>query len=393
EAIERNLTEFLKKTDRFAKTIVFCVDQEHADEMRRALNNLNADLVKQYPDYACRVTADEGQIGRGHLSRLQELETTTPVILTTSQLLTTGVDAQTCKNIVLARVINSMTEFKQIIGRGTRVRDDYGKLYFNILDYTGSATRLFADPDFDGDPAFISEVQIDEGGVPVAGTEKVEVIEPEPYPEAGDAGHLAGQPRASDDAEGEHRKYYFDGGQVEIAAHLVYELDPDGKQLRVIKFTDYTAEKVRSLYPSAAAMRQQWANPDQRAEILSRLEERGINFEELAAATNQPDADPFDLLCHVAFNAPLRTRRERADRLRREKKDFFEQYGPEARVILNALLDKYADYGTAQFVIPDVLKVPPISEQGNVFEIVSLFGGAEKLRTAVTDLQTLLYAA
>ena len=156
---------------------------------------------------------------------------------------------------------------------------------------------------------------------------------------------------------------------------------------------NYTAEKVRSLYPSAAEMRKQWADPEQRIEIIALLEERGISFEELASATNQPNADPFDLLCHVAFNAPLRTRRERADRLRQEKKDFFEQYGPEARAILNALLDKYADHGTAQFVIPDVLKVPPISERSNVLEIAGFFGGVEKLRTAVTQLQTLLYAA
>jgi type I restriction enzyme R subunit len=327
------------------------------------------------------------------LSRFQELETTTPVILTTSQLLTTGVDAPTCKNIVLARVINSMTEFKQMIGRGTRVRDDYGKLYFNILDYTGSATRLFADPEFDGDPAFISEIQIDNAGMPIPGTEKIEAGAAAPYPEATTDGQPLGQPRVSDDSEGVHRKYYFDGGQVEVAAHLVYELDPDGKQLRVVQFTDYTAEKVRSLYPSAAAMRQQWVDPEQRAEILKRLEERGINFEELVTATNQPAADPFDLLCHVAFNAPLRTRRERADQLRQEKQDFFARYGPEARAILNELLDKYAEHGMTQFVIPDVLKVPPISERGNVIEIARLFGGAEHLRNAVTQLQTLLYAA
>ena len=166
EAVARHLTDF-SKTDRFAKTIVFCVDQEHADEMRRALNNLNADLVREHPDYVCRVTSDEGDIGRGHLSHFQDLETRTPAILTTSQLLTTGVDAPTCKNIVLLRMINSMTEFKQIIGRGTRVRDDYGKLFFNILDYTGSATRLFADPDFDGDPAIETEEEIDEEGEPV----------------------------------------------------------------------------------------------------------------------------------------------------------------------------------------------------------------------------------
>src|SRR5919106_504734 len=164
EAIARHLTAFLKKTDRFAKTIVFCVDQEHADEMRRAITNLNSDLVQQHPDYACRVTSEEGDIGRGHLSKFQELETVTPTIVTTSQLLTTGVDIPTCKNIVIARVINSMVEFKQIIGRGTRVRDDYGKYFFNILDYTGSATRLFADPEFDGEPALISEEEISDAG-------------------------------------------------------------------------------------------------------------------------------------------------------------------------------------------------------------------------------------
>jgi len=167
EAIAHHLTAFLSKSDRFAKTIVFCVDQEHADEMRRALNNLNADLVRQFPDYVCRVTANEGDIGRGHLGRFQELESVTPAILTSSQMLTTGVDIPTCKNVVLARVIGSMTEFKQIIGRGTRVRDDYGKLFFSILDYTGSATRLFADPEFDGDPALITQVEMDETGDPV----------------------------------------------------------------------------------------------------------------------------------------------------------------------------------------------------------------------------------
>jgi type I restriction enzyme R subunit len=388
ESIARHLTDYLKKTDRFAKTIVFCVNQEHADEMRRALNNLNADLVKQYPDYVCRVTDEEGDVGRGYLGRFQDVETTSPVILTTSQLLTTGVDAPTCKNVVLARVIGSMTEFKQIIGRGTRVRDDYNKLYFSILDYTGSATRLFADPDFDGDPALITEEEINEAGETKPKTyqiidEQPTVAEPEePYPTGG---------VIVDGAEDERRKYYFDGGQVEIAAHLVYELDPDGKQLRVVRFTDYTAEKVRTLYPSAAEIREQWADPEQRSEIIARLEERGINFDELAAAANQPEADPFDLLCHIAFNAPLRTRRERADRLRRERKDFFDQYSPEAKAVLNDLLEKYAVHGTAQFVIPDVLKVPPISQRGNVMEIASLFGGPDKLREAINTLQALLY--
>src|SRR5437667_2153851 len=181
EAIARNLTDFLKKTDRYAKTIVFCVDQEHAEEMRKAINNLNTDMVKEHPDYAARVVSDEGKIGRGHLDRFMELETVVPTIVTTSQMLTTGVDVPTCRNIVLTRVINSMTDFKQIIGRGTRVRDDYGKLYFNIVDYTGSATQLFADPDFDGEPALITEEEMDAAGkeveVKVLQEQKVEDAE------------------------------------------------------------------------------------------------------------------------------------------------------------------------------------------------------------------------
>ena len=390
EAIARHLTEFMRKTDRFAKTIVFCVDQEHADTMRHVLNNPNSDLVQQYPDYVCRVTSEEGQIGRGHLGRFQDVETNSPVILTTSKLLTTGVDVPTCKNIVLARVVDSMTDFKQIIGRGTRVRDDYGKLYFNILDYTGSATRLFADPDFDGEPALITEEQVDEDGNAIPTT--YEIIEDHGISAETEEAYPLDQ-TIGDDAEGPPRKYYFDGGQVEIAAHLVYELDPDGKQLSVVKFTDYAADKVRTLYPSAANLKTQWANPEKRSEIIEKLAERGIDFDELALVTQQPQADPFDLLCHVAFNAPLRTRRERADRLRKEKKVFFDQYSEEAQTILNELLEKYAEHGTAQFLIPDILKVPPLSNHGNVVEITDLFGGPDHLRAAVHQLQSLLYAA
>jgi type I restriction enzyme R subunit len=243
QTVARHLTEFMKKQDRFAKTIVFCVDQEHASEMRRELSNLNSDLVAQYPDYVCRVTADEGDIGRGHLSRFQDVDTKTPTILTTSQLLTTGVDVPTCKNVVLARVIGSMTEFKQIIGRGTRVRDDYGKLWFNIVDYTGSATRMFADPAFDGDPVRITEEELAEDG-------EVRVIADTPVAE--EPGE-PGPPEVVEPPTEERRKFYFDGGQVEIAAHLVYELDPNGKQLRVVRYTDYAAETVRTLWPTIRA--------------------------------------------------------------------------------------------------------------------------------------------
>jgi type I restriction enzyme R subunit len=232
EAIARHLTDYLKATDRFGKTIVFCVDQDHASEMRRALSNLNADVVVDHADYVCRVTSDEGLVGRAHLGHFQELETQTPTILTTSQLLTTGIDAPTTKNIVLARVVNSMVEFKQIIGRGTRVRDDYGKLFFTILDYTGSATRLFADPTFDGEPVSVTEESIADDGTTIETT----------YEEANDhAGDeldglgetlegMGARVILSDDEEpAGPRKFYVDTGSVEIVAHLVYELDPNGE--------------------------------------------------------------------------------------------------------------------------------------------------------------------
>jgi len=249
----------------------------------------------------------------------------------------------------------------------------------------GFATRLFADPDFHGEPALVTEQEMTETGeiVREVTTEEPAVAEVEEN----------SGPVLADDSEGVRRKYYFDGGQVEIAAHLVYELDPDGRQLRVVKFSEYAAEKVRTLYPSAADLRKQWADPALRAEIIAKLEERGIDFDQLRETSNQPEADPFDLLCHLAFNGPLRTRRERADRVKKDEKSFFEKYGPEAHAILSDLLEKYAEHGTAQFVIPDVLKVPPISDRGNVIEIAKLFGGPEKLREAVSELQALLYAA
>jgi len=387
QAIAKNLTDFLKKTDPFGKTIIFSVDQEHAEEMRKAINNCVTEIVREHPDYVVRVVSDEGQIGRGYLDRFMDVETLVPTVVTTSQMLTTGVDVPTCRNIVLARVINSMTDFKQIIGRGTRVRDDYGKLYFNILDYTGSATRLFADPDFDGEPALITEEEMDASGTQV----EVKVVEPEKPEDLEDVEFNEHIDREPGDAP--PKKYYVDNGSVEIAAHLVYELDGNGKQLRVVKFTDYTADKVRSMYPSTVALRSKWSNAEERAGIIQALEDRGISFDELVAAANQPEADPFDLLCHVAFSAPLRTRRERAELLRKEKKDFFDRYGPEARQVLGEMLDKYIEYGTAQFQIPEILKIPPISERGTVPQIAALFGGADNMRNAVSEMQSLLYAS
>ena len=390
KAIAKHLTAFLKQTDRFGKTIVFCVDQEHATEMRKLLNKYNEDVVAKHPNYVCRVTADEGSVGKGHLSDFQELETIAPVILTTSQLLTTGVDAPMVRNVALVRVIGSMAEFKQIIGRGTRLRDDYGKYYFNVLDYTGTASRHFADPEFDGDPEFVDESEIDDDGnvVGPGGDDDV-------GGDDGDGEEMIVDPPIIVDPPTpiEPKKFYVDGGVIEIAHEVVSELDADGKKLRVVKYTDYTAEKVRALYPTSEDLRHKWAVAEERSTIYEELTDRGIDFDELAEQTGQGDSDPLDVLCHLAFNAPLRTRRERAERVRKESMDLFEEYAPEARAILNDLLEKYTEHGLQEFNIPDVLKVPPISDRGNVGEIIGFFGGPEELKHAVEALQAALYAA
>ncbi|MEF8760393.1 MAG: DEAD/DEAH box helicase family protein [Candidatus Accumulibacter sp. UW25] len=350
-AIARHLTDFLKGTDRFAKTIVFCVDQEHAAEMRQELLNLNSDLVSQYPDYVCRVTADEGSIGLTHLAHFQDVDRPTPVILTTSQLLTTGVNAEMVKYVALARVVGSHTEFKQIIGRGTRLKVDYGKEYFVIIDFTGTATRHFADPDFDGEPARIEEVSVDERGETHDTLVETPSLVAQPESEYrvetdnGEDGNGVILTEPSD----EPRKFYVDGGEVEIIGHLVYDLDTEGKKLQVVRYTEYSGRTVRSLYPERADLQSAWANPDTRSEVLRELTERGISFEELAVSANQPDADPFDLLCHLAWNTPLLTRRERAKSARQGAPDFFGQYSETAREVLSLLIDRYIDRGILQF--------------------------------------------
>lgn len=273
------------------------------------------------------------------------------------------------------------------------MREDYGKLFFNILDYTGSATRQFADPNFDGFPEIEKEETVDEEGK-IIGEVEVEEGAEASGEEGGEEKVIVDVwPSGGKDGEGEVRKFYVDGGQVKIAAHLVLELDAEGNQLRTVQYTDYTASKVRTLFTSADELKERWANPLKREEVLLTLAERGINFATLAETMEKPDADPFDLLCHLAFNTPVRTRKERAEQVRQKKQDFFMQYQPEAQAILNALLDKYCDFGPQQLVIPDVLHVSPFSSYGNVMEIAGLFGGAPKLKAAVDELQTLLYAA
>lgn len=391
DAIAKHLSSLMAESgDRFAKTIVFCRDQEHADLMRRMLANENADLVREHSDYVCRVTADEGDIGRGYLSKFQDLEQRTPVILTTSRMLSTGVDAPTCRNVVLARTVTTMVEFKQIIGRGTRVRDDYGKFYFNIVDYTGSATTLFADPDFDGDPALIAEYDLFD-----AEAKPLSEFFPESDPED-DEDFPTGRDSLLDDPDDDHeapRKFYVDDGEVQIVAHLVYELDALGNQLRVVSYTDYAGEEVRKLFPHTAQLRERWQDPQGRGEILELLEDRGLLFEDLLRLTAMEDADPFDVLCHLAFNAPIRSRLERAQRVRSDEPDFWAGHSNGAREVLSLLLDRYAETGATEFRLPDVLKVTPLSGMGNAIEISARFGGPAAMKSAVTQLQQLIYAA
>jgi len=390
DAIARHLTEFFHKTDRYAKTIVFCVDQEHAAMMRAALHDLNKDLAaeaaKEGTEYAARVTSDEGEIGGGFLDLFQDPETKFPVVLTTSQLLTTGVDAPTCRNVVIVRAVGSMTEFKQIIGRGTRTREDHGKLFFHIIDYTGSATLQFADPAFDGEPAEATQDEID-----VYGNTLAPPAPPPGPPEGGDEEQRGGE--ISPPPPPGREKLYVHGGPGGIDTEITYDLDPSGKKLRTVEIAKYVGDEIRKLYTTPEELRRHWTDPGRRPAVLAELAQRGIDFPVLAAEAGQPDADPFDLLCHLAYNAPLLTRRERADKLRKGKPDFFARYGPNARAVLDAILDKYAEHGVGEFAMPNVLEVPPLSDFGSLNEIAGRFGGVAQLLAAVDQLQEYLYAA
>jgi type I restriction enzyme R subunit len=396
-AIAKYIADFMAKSNRYAKTIVFCVDQEHALDMRKALADVNQDIVKAYPDYVCRCTADEGLIGKGHLDRFQDVDKLSPVILTTSDMLTTGVDAPTVKNIVLVRVVNTISTFKQIIGRGTRLRTDYDKWFFTILDFTGTATRNFADPDFDGFPEVDEEDTLPE---PYPETEPKDGEQPpdegvEPEDEGGDPEQPEPPepPPPPPPPPPKPDKFYVDGVQVVIVADLVYELDADGKKLRSIQYTEYAGEKVRILFRTVAELRAKWMQPTFRAEILAELESRGIDVDELSVQAKHPDADAFDLLCHVAFNAPLRTRKERAEALRKKHPDFWEQYSPEAREVLSAIVAKYTEHGIVELEVPKILEIPPISTMGTVLELVGRFGGPQQISEAVNELQRRLYLA
>lgn len=387
KAVVNHLYNFMIKYGRLDKTIVFCVNQEHADQFRREISNLNLDLVQQYPDYVVRIVSEEGDVGKGHLSRFMDIDEPIPVVVTTSKLLSTGVDVPTCKNIVVFRTINSMTEFKQIVGRGTRVREDKEKLFFTILDYTGSATRNFADPDFDGEPPLITEDEIDEDGNVIDEDEWV------PDPSIEEDSYWENDEDISEPQTGEgsiRQKYYISEGIVSIVAESVQILDANGK-LRTIQFTQYAREQITTMFPSMIDFRSKWNDLQQRQHILDELENNGISMDQLMEVTKQKDVDSFDLLCFVAFDLKPLSRKQRADLLKKSKPDFFAHYSERARDVLNLILEKYVDYGLGQ-IRPDIISVEPISQQGNPVEIVNEFGGIDEFKKAIEELQTLLYA-
>lgn len=384
EAAARHLTEYLERTDPMAKSIVFCVDSEHAEQMRQALSNANAARVRQHPDYVVRIVSAEGEVGLEHLGTFADVERATPVIATTSKLLSTGVDLPTVKNIVLFKPIGSMVEFKQIIGRGTRLYPDDDKLTFDIIDYSG-ATALFEDPAFDGPPERIEEEEIDDTGEVV---EERLVASPEPSSQ-----------EAEETLEAEAleergaRKFYVDQGAAWVTAEGFYLPRPGGTGLRLVEYREYLAAEVRQLFNSPAALRQRWSSHVGRQDVIDALERRGISFEEAAERLDLSDADPLDLLVHVAWNGPVLSRHDRVRRLRKEHRDWLAALVPGARAVLDDLLNKYAEHGISQLDDLRILEVSPLSEHGTPVEIAERFGGAEALRRTLEQLEAHLYAA
>ncbi|WP_156442368.1 EcoAI/FtnUII family type I restriction enzme subunit R [Mycobacterium sp. IS-1556] len=384
----KHLTDYLKRTDRMAKTIVFCVDSDHADQMRQSLNNANADLARQYPNYAVRIVSDEGDVGRQHLGDFADPERETPVIATTSQLLSTGVDLPTVRNIVLFKPIGSMVDFKQIIGRGTRLYPDDDKLTFEIIDYTG-ATALFEDPEFDGPPEEPPATEeIDETGEVVSETD-----ETESESATGGDGE-PGSEAESDEVEDEAiRKFYVDEGMAYVVAEGVYLPNADTGRLRLTEYSDYVAEVVRRLYATRHDLHEKWSSGDGRSEVTEALLSRGIDLTEAAERLGLVELDPLDLLVYVAWNGDAITRRERSIRLRTKQKKFLESFSPEARSVLDDLLEKYAEHGITQLDDLRVLEVPPLDRHGSPVDIAFRFGGRQELQAAVERLEELLYAS
>ncbi len=398
EVVAAKITEYLKATDRYAKTIVFCEDIDHASRMRQALANANADIAAAHPLYVVQITGDNPE-GKAQLDNFIDPEKTYPVIATTSKLMSTGVDAQTCKVIVLDQNIRSMTTFKQIIGRGTRLREDLGKTWFTILDFK-RATDNFADPAFDGEPVQICEPRGEEPVDPPEPPEPPDVREAVPPVNAEargaleDAGveQVGGGNGLDGDGEAPIRRYIIGSAvTVAVARERVQYLNAQGR-LITESLRDYTRINLMRQYDSLDKFLQAWSQADRKAALIEALEGQGVLLDALADEVGR-ELDPFDLLLHVAYNQPLLTRRERAIRVRArvQKHDAFAVYGETARRVIDALIDKYADEGVQTIESMEVLRVPPLDTLGTPTEIVRSFGGRTQYDAALRTLEQELY--
>ena len=363
--VASEITAYLKSTDRMQKTIVFCANEDHAERMRSALVNLNADMCQKNPDYVVRITGSD-DYGKSKLKYFISTSMEGPIIATTSQLLSTGADCKMTKLIVLDKMIGSMTEFKQIIGRGTRLREKEGKTHFTVMDFR-RVSRLFADPDWDG------PIEIVDGFDP-------ERPPKEPKPPKGDEPPTPPTVKPIVDAN---------GCPVRIINKMVSVYDADGKLLRQESIVDYTKENIVGQYASLDGFIRQWSSEAKKETIKALLLERGIDLEAMKAEQGMEDVDDFDFICHVAFDAKPLTRRERANNVK--KRDFLNKYSGQAREVLEALLDRYMDTGVYEIEKTEILKLDPFKRMGKPARLAALFGGKEGYLKAVRELEEEIY--
>lgn len=369
--VAQEITNYLKSTDRMAKTIVFCADEEHADRMRTALVNENSDMCKKNPDYVVRITGSD-PYGQSKLDYFISVASKYPVIATTSKLLSTGVDCKMVKLIVLDQRINSMTEFKQIVGRGTRIREREGKTHFTIMDFR-NITRLFADPEWDG-PIEVNE-GYSEGAV-------------RPYPPQEDI--IRGIEDNYDEDKPKKPIVDRDGCKVEVINKVVSVYDTNGKLLRTESITDYTRKNINDTYANLDDFILHWNEASHKSEITDLLQENGIDLQALKHDRNMDDVDDFDFICYIAYGKKPLTRRERAENVR--KRDIFNKYGAEARKVLEALLDKYTNDGITQLENRAVLRLDPFRQMGSPANIAKFFGGNSEYYSAIRELEDLIYS-
>lgn len=365
--VAHEITTYLKQTGRMNKTIVFCANEDHAERMRVALVNENADMCRKNPDYVVRITGSD-DYGKSKLDYFISVSSEYPVIATTSKLLSTGVDCKMVKLIVLDQNINSMTEFKQIIGRGTRIREKEGKTHFYIMDFR-NITRLFADPEWDG-PIEVNE------GYGHANVSPYDTDDEVPLPSAQEEP----QPKPIVDRN---------GCRVEIISKVVSVYDSDGKLLRTESIIDYTKKSVKDTYANLDDFILHWNAAERKSAINDLLRESGIDIQSLKEDQGMADVDDFDFICHIAYGKKPLTRRERAENVK--KRDIFSKYGPEAQKVLNALLDKYTTEGISQIENRRVLSLDPFRQMGSPASIAKLFGGNQQYSEAVKELEALIY--